>query len=45
MPIKENLAMPDHLLEDNETNQETKQEAALTSGAHTSVYKKGHPIS
>lgn len=38
MPVKEILTMSDHLLEDNETNQETKQEAALTSAAYTSMY-------
>lgn len=38
MLVKENLAMPDHVLEDNETNQKTKEETALTSGADTSMY-------
>lgn len=28
MPVKENLTMPDHLLEDNETNQETKKRSS-----------------
>lgn len=42
MLVKENLAMPDHVLED-ETNQETIEETALTSGADNSMYSKDYP--